>query len=103
MQGVNYNETFSPAARFTSIRMLLQIAVEENLMSHQMDVKAAYLNAPVDCEIYIKQPEGYTKEGEDGKELMCKLRKSLYGLKQSGRNWNNMLHTHLVNNHLNTS
>ena len=73
MQGVNYNKTFSPTARFTSIRMLMQLAVEENLMLHQMDVKAAYLDAPVDCEIYTKQPEGYIKEGEDGKELTCKL------------------------------
>ena len=55
-------------------------------MLYQMDVNAAYLNAPVDCETYIKQPEGYVKEREDGNELICKLKKSLYGLKQSGRN-----------------
>ena len=56
-----------------------------------MDVKTAYLNAPIDCEIYIEQPEGFEQVGEDRETLVWKLKKSLYGLKQSGRNWNNLL------------
>ena len=51
-----------------------------------MDVKTAYLNAPIDCEIYIEQPEGFEQQGENGVKLVCKLQKSLYGIKQSGRN-----------------
>ena len=93
---IDYHETFSPTARMTSIRMLMQLAVHENLIVHQMDVKTAYLNAPIDCEIYVEQPEGFKQESENGAKLVCKLQKSLYGLKQSGRNWNTMLHNYLV-------
>ncbi|CAB4035363.1 Hypothetical predicted protein [Paramuricea clavata] len=62
-----------------------------------MDVKTAYLNTPIDCKIYIEQPEGFEKQGDHSESLVCKLKKSLYGLKQSGRNWNNLLHTYLIN------
>ena len=58
-----------------------------------MDVKAAYLNAPLDCEIYIDPPKGFE---DKTKNSVWKLKKSLYGLKQSGRTWNNMLHTYLI-------
>ena len=61
-----------------------------------MDVKTAYLNALIDCEIYLEQPEGYEVYSRSGMKLVCKLKKSLYGLKQSGRNWNNMLHVYLL-------
>ena len=65
----------------------MQVAIEINLDIHQLDVKTAYLNAPIDSEVYVRQPEGF----EGGKEKVWKLKKSLYGLKQSGRNWNIML------------
>ena len=87
--GIDYGETFSPTANLTSVRVLLQKAAQENLLLHQMDVKTAYLHAPIDYEIYINPPEGY-EEKDDG--LVYKLEKSLYGLKQSGRNWNRVLH-----------
>ena len=63
-----------------------------------MDVKTAYLNAPIDCEIYMEQPEGFVKMGVNGEKLVCNLKRSLYGLKQSGRNWNKLLHEHLETN-----
>ena len=91
VKGVDYDETFSPTARQTSIRMLMQLAAQNEMKVHQMDVKTAYLNADIDCEIYIEQPEGFSKTNEKGENLVCKLNESLYGLKQSGRNWNNML------------
>ena len=94
-KGVNYDETFSPTANMTSIRVLAQKAAQENLVVHQMDVKTAYLHAPIECEIYIEQPEGYEVASKRGDKLVCKLEKSLYGLKQSGRNWNKMLHDYL--------
>ena len=93
-ENVDYRETFSPTAHMTSVRMLMQAAVDNDLIVHQMDVKTAYLNAPIDCELYVEQPEGYDVSNK-GRKLVWKLKKSLYGLKQSGRNWNNLLHSHL--------
>jgi transposase InsO family protein len=87
IHGVDYDETYSPTTKFTSIRTLLQKAVNENLHLHQLDVKGAYLNAPIDKDIYVQQPPGYEKYNTEGTKLTCHLNKSLYGLKQSGRNW----------------
>ena len=87
VSGIDYDETFSPTTRFTSIRMLLQKAVNESFHLHQMDVKGAYLNAPIDKEIYVQQPPGYERTDESGTRLTCHLKRSLYGVKQSGRNW----------------
>lgn len=98
IKGVDYNETFAPTANITSIRVLMQLAAQYGLILHQMDVKTAYLNAPIDSEIYMEQPEGFETKGANGNKLIYKLNKSLYGLKQSGRNWNNLLHTYLVEN-----
>ena len=78
--------------------MLLQVAVQEDLLVHQMDVKTAFLNAPIDEDIYIEQPKGFEVYNSDGIPLVCKLNRSLYGLKQSGRNWNGMLHDLLIKN-----
>lgn len=92
--GVDYGETFSPTADLTSVRVVLHKAVQENLLVHQMDMKTAFLHAPIDYEIYINPPEDYQeKEG-----VVYKLEKSLYGLKQSGPNWNRVLHDCLTDN-----
>ena len=96
LPGVDFNETFSPTARITSVRSLMQVAVQHDLVIHQMDVKTAFLNAPIDCELYIEQPEGFAVQNEQGNKLVGKLNKSLYGLKQSGRNWHCMLHSYLL-------
>ena len=95
-QGIDYHETFSPTVRITSVRILMQLAIQMGMVVHQMDVKTAYLNAPIDCELYIEQPEGYERKGPNGQKLLCKLKKSLYGLKQSGRNWNCLFHGYLT-------
>ena len=96
MRGVDYQETFAPTANLTSVRV--QMAAQHDLILHQMDVKTAYLNAPIDCEIYMDQAEGFeVPPGSEGK-LVYKLNKSLYGLKQSGRNWNHVLHCFLLEN-----
>lgn len=95
VESVDYHETFSPTAKLTSVRMLMQLAVQDGMLVHQMDVKTAYLNADIDTEIYIEQPKGFIKT-DKGQKLVCKLKKSLYGLKQSGRNWNNLLNRCLV-------
>ena len=75
--GKDYFETFAPTAKMTSLRILMQVAAHDNLVLNQMDVKTAYLNAPIDCDIYIEQPEGYKNDN-----YTWKLNKSLYGLKQ---------------------
>ena len=72
---IHYHETFSPTARVTSIRMLIQLAAQYDLTVHQMDVKTAYLNAPIDCELYVEQPEGFVTMGENGEKLVLKLKK----------------------------
>ena len=63
-----------------------------------MDVKTAYLNAPFDCEIYMDQAEGIEAPSNYNRRLVYKLNKSLCGLKQSGRKWNNVLYRFLLDN-----
>ena len=89
--GIDYFSTFAPTTRLSTIRMVIQIAVQCDYIIHQMDVKSAYLNAPIDCEVYMEQPEGYAVESKDGKRYVCKLLKSLYGLKQSASNWREVI------------
>lgn len=84
--GIDYDETFSPVVRFATIRTLLAHAVKNDMLIHQMDVVTAFLNGTLDEDIYMQQPEGYVEEGNE--HLVCKLKKSLYGLKQSPRCWN---------------
>ena len=93
--GVDYLETFSPTPRMESLRIMMHIAAQYDLSVHQMDVKGAYLHAPIECDIYVNQPPGY-EELAEGKRLVWKLKKSLYGLKQSGRNWHAVLHEFLL-------
>ncbi len=85
---LDYNETFAAVAKFVSIRCILALAAIEDMEIHQMDVKIAFFNGDLEEEIYMEQPKGFTHEGE---HLACKLHKSLYGLKQSLRAWNQKL------------
>ena len=95
VEGIDYKDTFAPTANITSIRSLMGIAPQHDLILHQMGVKTAYLNAPIDCKIYMEQAEGFAVQRENGR-LVYKMNKFLYGLKQSGRNWNSrLLHSYL--------
>ncbi len=85
LYGADYDETFSPVVRFSSIRTLLSFAIQNNLHVHEMDVVTAFLNGHLEEEIYMEQPEGYIKPEQEHK--VCKLKKSIYGLKQSPRCW----------------
>jgi len=87
--GVDYNETFAPVTKFTSIRCILALAALEDMEIHQMDVKTTFLNGKLEEEIYMEQLQGFVHQG--GEHLVCKLHKSLYGLKQSPRAWNQKL------------
>ena len=72
-------------ARLTTIRVLLSLAASHGLLVHQMDVKTAFLSGELDEEIYMEQPYGFVIDGQEGK--VCKLMKSLYGLKQVPEQW----------------
>ena len=89
----DYRETFTPTTNMASIRLLLQKAVQYDLLIHHMDVKCAYLNASLDYEIYVEPPEGFKDKNGN---YVWKLKKSLYGLKQSGQTWNKTFHTYLT-------
>ena len=83
--GIDYEETFSPVVRFSSIRSLLAFAVQHEMVIHQMDVVTAFLNGKLEEELYMRQPDGFVRPGEE--HLVCKLKKALYGLKQAPRCW----------------
>ncbi|KAJ9547812.1 hypothetical protein OSB04_020355 [Centaurea solstitialis] len=85
-QGVDYDETFSPVAMIKSIRILLAIAAYHDYEIWQMDVKTAFLNGTLSEDVYMVQPEGF--EHPKFPEKVCKLQRSIYGLKQASRNWN---------------
>jgi len=82
--GFDYVETHSPVVQLESIRALLAIAITKHFSIQQMDVKGAYLNGILKETMYMRQPKGFT----DGSNQVCKLIKTLYGLKQSRREWN---------------
>ncbi len=82
--GTDYDETFSPVVKLPSVRMVLAIAVAEHMKMEQFDVKTAFLHGELKEEIFMRQPKGF----EDGTGRVCKLKKSLYGLKQASRCWN---------------
>ncbi|KAI3457783.1 hypothetical protein Pfo_014446, partial [Paulownia fortunei] len=84
--GIDYEETFSPVAMLKSIRILLSIAAHFDYEVWQMDVKTAFLNGNLDENIYMMQPDGFIQKGQEHK--ICKLNRSIYGLKQASRSWN---------------
>ena len=86
VHGLDYEETFSPVAMVKSIRILLAIAAHMDYEIWQMDVKTAFLNGRLAEDVYMSQPEGFVDPRNKGK--VCKLLRSIYGLKQASRSWN---------------
>ncbi len=76
---MDYNETFALVTKFTSVRCILALAALQDMEIHQMDMKIAFINGKLKEEIYMEQPQGFMHQGSE--HLMCKLHKSLYGLK----------------------
>ena len=76
---------FSPVAKVASIRLLFSIAAMRSWLLHQLDIKIAFLHDGLVEEVYMEQPSGFVAQGESG--LVCRLRRSLYGLKQSPQAW----------------
>jgi hypothetical protein len=84
-EGIDYEETFTPVSRYTSIRTIIALATKMKWKLHQMDVKKDFLNGVMEEEVYIEQPQGF--EVEDRKTHVCRLKKALYGLKQAPGAW----------------
>ena len=85
-EGIDYEETLSPVAMFKSIRILLSIAAHYDYEIWQMNVKTTFLNGNLEEEIYMMQPEGFIAKNQE--RMVCKLKRSIYGLKQASRSWN---------------
>jgi hypothetical protein len=75
-EGIDYEETFTPVSRYTSIRTMIALAAKMKWKLHQMDVKTTFLNGVIEEEVYMEQPQGF--EVEDMKTHVCKLKKVLY-------------------------
>jgi len=73
--GIDYDETFSPVARFESVRTVIALAVQNDLKIHQIDTTAS-LNGDLKDEVYMKQPEGFVVTGQE--LIVCKLKRSIY-------------------------
>ena len=83
VEGVDFDETFAPAVRLESIRILLAIASHLNFKLYQMDVKNAFLNGMLQEEVYVEQPKGFIDPHKP--DDVYKLKRALYGLKQALR------------------
>ncbi|RVW70009.1 Retrovirus-related Pol polyprotein from transposon RE1 [Vitis vinifera] len=83
--GIDYQETFAPVAKLNTIRILLSLAVNQDWCLQQLDIKNVFLNGDLEEEVYMEIPPGF--EESKAKNQVCKLQKSLYGLKQSPRAW----------------
>lgn len=81
--GIDYEETFAPVARLTSVRSLLAVAASKKWELYQMDVKNAFLNGELTEEVYMRPPQGY----DHPPNKVCRLRRALFGLKQAPRAW----------------
>jgi hypothetical protein len=95
-EGIDYFDTYAPVARITSIRVLIALASIYKLVVHQINVKTAFLNGDLDKEVYMDQPEGFVLPGNERK--VCKLVKSLYGLKQALKQWHEKFDTVILAN-----
>ena len=84
-EGIYYNETFSPVLCKDSFRIIMALVAHYDLELHQIDVKTTFLNGDLEKNIYMAQPKGFVKEGKE--RMGCRLKKSIYGLKQVSRQW----------------
>jgi hypothetical protein len=96
VEGLDFDDTYSPIARLESIRILLAYATYHGFKIYQMDVKSAFLNGPIKEEVYVEQPPGF--EESEYPTHVYKLSKALYGLKQATRAWYECLRDFLITN-----
>lgn len=91
--GQDYTEVFAPCSRAATVRTVLALAAVEDMHIRSVDISHAFINGELKEEIYMKQPEGFEELGPD---YVCKLNRSLYGIKQASRVWNKKLNSVLV-------
>lgn len=94
--GVDFQDTFSPIVKPTTVRVVLALAVSIGWSLRQVDINNVFLNGDLQEEIYMVQPPGFEQLGDNGQPLVCRLRKALYGLKQAPRAWFHKLNEFLV-------
>ena len=82
-EGIDFTETFSPVSTKDAFRMIMAMVAHFDMELYQMDVKTAFLNGELEENIYMRQPEGFIEQGSE--HLVCKLKKSIYGVKQASR------------------
>lgn len=93
-RGLDYDETFAPVVKFQSVRAVISSAAANGWTLQQMDVKTAFLQGVLKEEVYMEQPQGLEVAGQEQK--VCRLHKSIYGLKQSPRAWYERLESEMV-------
>ena len=93
-EDINYKETFSPVSSKNSSRIIMALVAHFDLELHQMDVKTIFLNGDIDETIYMIEPENFVSG--DAKQMVSKLKKSIYGLKQASRQWYYKFHQVII-------
>ncbi len=93
-QGIDYQDTYAPVVKQCSLRTVLSLVAALDLEITQLDIKTAFLYGELEEELYLEQPEGFVTAGRENE--VCRLKKSLYGLKQSPRAWNTKFNEFLV-------
>lgn len=88
--GIDFNETFAPVVRHSTIRLLFAIGNQLDMDMEHLDVTTAFLNGELDEQIFMEQPSGFNNQNSD---KVCLLKKSIYGLKQASRVWNQKINS----------
>jgi hypothetical protein len=99
--GIDYEETYSPVAKMTTVRAIIAMAAVKGWSLHQMDVKNVFLHGDLQEEVYMEQPPGYVDETHPN--LVCRLKKALYDLKQTPRASSDKIGQYLVTSGFQTS
>jgi hypothetical protein len=99
--GINYEETYSPVAKMTIVRAIIVMAATKGWSLHQMDVSNAFLHGDLQEEMYMEQPPAYVDQTHPN--LVCRLKKVLYSLKQAPKAWSNKIGQYLVTSGFQTS
>jgi hypothetical protein len=93
-EGEDYDETFAPVSRYTSIRSIISLATSMCWSLHQMDVKTTFLNEVIEEEVYMEQPQGFAVHPRE--THVCRLKKAMYGLKKAPRDWYAQIDNYLM-------